>query len=35
MHEFGVFLAIVLSESSIAAASVLLFRRGRWKQQKI
>ncbi|QNI33045.1 MATE family efflux transporter [Alloacidobacterium dinghuense] len=35
MHEFGVFLAIVLSECSIAGASVLLFRRGRWKQQKI
>jgi putative MATE family efflux protein len=35
MHEHGVFLAIVLSECSIAAASVLLFRRGRWKQQKI
>jgi putative MATE family efflux protein len=35
MHEQGVFLAIVLSEGSIAAASVLLFRRGRWKQQKI
>ncbi len=35
MHEHGVFLAIVLSECSIAAASMLLFRRGRWKQQKI
>ena len=35
MQEHGVFLAIVLSECSIAAASVLLFRRGRWKQQKI
>ncbi len=35
MQEHGVFLAIVLSECSIAAASVLLFRRGRWKQQQI
>ncbi len=35
MHEHGVFLAIVLSECAIAGASVLLFRRGRWKQQKI
>src|SRR5271170_3481350 len=35
LHEHGVFIAIVLSECSIAAASVLLFRRGRWKQQKI
>ena len=35
MHEHGVFLAIVLSEGSIAAASILLFRRGRWKRQKI
>jgi putative MATE family efflux protein len=35
MHEFGVFLAIVLAEGCIAGASVLLFRRGRWKQQKI
>ncbi|HVW76896.1 MAG TPA: MATE family efflux transporter [Alloacidobacterium sp.] len=35
MHEHGVFLAIVLSEFVIAAASIVLFRRGRWKQQKI
>jgi putative MATE family efflux protein len=35
MHEHGVFFAIVITECSIAAASVLLFRRGRWKQQKI
>jgi putative MATE family efflux protein len=35
MHEHGVFFAIVLTEASIAAASVSLFRRGRWKQQKI
>ena len=35
LHTQGVFVAIVLSECAIAAASVLLFRRGRWKQQKI
>jgi putative MATE family efflux protein len=35
MQEHGVFLAIVLSECSIAAASVVLFRKGRWKAQKI
>jgi len=35
LHTQGVFVAIVLSECTIAAASVLLFRRGRWKQQKI
>ncbi len=35
MHEQGVFLAIVLSEFVIAAASIVLFRRGRWKLQKI
>jgi putative MATE family efflux protein len=35
LHEHGVFLAIVISECSIAAASIVLFRRGRWKTQKI
>lgn len=35
MHEFGVFFAIVLAEGAIAGASVLLFRRGRWKKQII
>jgi len=35
MHQYGVFLAIVITECSIAAASMLLFRRGRWKLQKI
>lgn len=35
MREHGVFLAIVLSECAIAGASILLFRRGRWKTQKI
>jgi putative MATE family efflux protein len=31
----GVFLAVVIAESSIAAAGVVLFRRGRWKRQQI
>jgi Na+-driven multidrug efflux pump len=35
MREHGVFLAIVFSECAIAAGSILLFRRGRWKTQKI
>lgn len=35
MHEHGVFLAIVLAECAIAAVSIVLFRRGRWKTQKI
>jgi hypothetical protein len=30
-----VFLAIVIAECAIATAGILLFRRGRWKQQKI
>jgi putative MATE family efflux protein len=35
MHTQGVFLAVVFSEAAIAAASMLIFRRGKWKQQKI
>jgi putative MATE family efflux protein len=35
LRSSGVFLAIVIAECSIAAAGILLFRRGRWKQQKI
>jgi Na+-driven multidrug efflux pump len=35
LQSNGVFYAIVLAESAIAAAGVLLFRRGRWKLQKI
>lgn len=35
LHSNGVFIAIVISESSIAAASAVLFRRGKWKAQKI
>jgi putative MATE family efflux protein len=35
LRSKGVFLSIVIAECSIAAAGILLFRRGRWKQQKI
>jgi putative MATE family efflux protein len=35
LRSRGVFLSIVIAECSIAAAGILLFRRGRWKQQKI
>jgi Na+-driven multidrug efflux pump len=31
----GAFLSIVVAECSIACASILLFRRGRWMRQKI
>jgi putative MATE family efflux protein len=31
----GVYYAIVIAESAIAAASVILFKRGRWKRQEI
>lgn len=31
----GVFLAITLAESLLAVVSILVFRRGRWKQRKI
>jgi Na+-driven multidrug efflux pump len=31
----GAFLAIVFSEGAIAAAGIVLFRRGRWKKQRI
>ncbi len=31
----GAFLAIVIAESSIAAAGIVLFRRGRWARQQI
>jgi Na+-driven multidrug efflux pump len=34
-HAQGVFLAIIFSEGAIALASILIFRRGRWKKQKI
>jgi Na+-driven multidrug efflux pump len=35
MHSNGVYWAIAVAESAIAAASVLLFRRGRWKERKV
>jgi Na+-driven multidrug efflux pump len=31
----GVFLSIVIAECSIAAAGMVLFRRGRWARQQI
>jgi putative MATE family efflux protein len=35
LRSKGVFFSIVIAECSIAAAGILLFRRGRWKQQEI
>jgi putative MATE family efflux protein len=35
LRSKGVFFSIVIAECSIALAGILLFRRGRWKQQKI
>jgi len=35
MHSSGVFWSIVVAEAAIAAAGIVLFRRGKWKQQKI
>ena len=35
MHSNGVYWAITISESAIAVAMVILFRRGRWKEKKI
>jgi len=35
MNAPGVFLAITISESTIAVVSVLVFRRGKWKERKI
>jgi Na+-driven multidrug efflux pump len=31
----GVFISIAVAESAIAAASIVLFRQGRWKRQQI
>jgi len=35
MQANGVYVSIVIAECAIAAAGVVLFRRGRWKRQKI
>jgi putative MATE family efflux protein len=35
MHSNGAFYAIVIAEGSIALASAVLFKRGKWKTQKI
>src|SRR5213594_2038268 len=35
MHSDGVYFSIVVAEAAIALAGVLLFRRGRWKLQRI
>jgi MATE family, multidrug efflux pump len=35
MGPNGVYISIVVAEAAIATAGILLFRRGRWKGQKI
>jgi putative MATE family efflux protein len=35
LHSNGVYIAIVIAECAIAAASAVLFKRGKWKAQKI
>jgi Na+-driven multidrug efflux pump len=35
LHSNGVFFSIAIAESSMAAASAILFKRGKWKKQKI
>jgi len=35
MHSNGVYWSIVIAEGSIAVASIILFKRGRWKQRMI
>lgn len=35
LHSNGVYFAIAIAETSMAAASAVLFRRGKWKAQKI
>jgi Na+-driven multidrug efflux pump len=35
MNAQGVFLAITISESTIALVGILVFRRGRWKKREI
>ncbi len=35
LRSKGVFLSIPIAEATVAIVSILLFRRGRWKQQQI
>jgi Na+-driven multidrug efflux pump len=35
LHSNGAYIAIVVAECSIAATSAVLFKRGKWKKQKI
>jgi Na+-driven multidrug efflux pump len=35
MQSNGVYIAIVVAEAAIAAAGIVLFKRGRWKRQQI
>jgi hypothetical protein len=35
MRSNGVFFSIAIAESAMAVASALLFKRGKWKKQKI
>jgi putative MATE family efflux protein len=35
LREEGAFLAVVIAESSIAVASLVMFRRGRWRTQRV
>jgi len=35
MHSDGVFFSIVVAQASIAAVSIILFKRGRWKREQI
>ncbi|HEX4007271.1 MAG TPA: MATE family efflux transporter [Acidobacteriaceae bacterium] len=35
LREEGAFVAVVIAECSIAVASIVLFRRGRWRTQKV
>jgi Na+-driven multidrug efflux pump len=35
MEANGVYISIVIAECAIAAAGILLFRRGKWKHQQI
>jgi hypothetical protein len=35
LRSNGVFVAIVIAETAMAAVSAVLFKRGRWKRQQI